>query len=168
MSTQEQHPTRPRPAMRLVRRSVEPVSAGQTKPSAVVARASIRRRRGAVERWSAYMMLIVSFVGTIVALHPGRWRDIFALQFSLYAICGGLLVQGLLTWMQWAYSERRQMAWTARLIDAVCTSWGFGPLVLLLAGITLPDLRAVALFYLTFTVVCLFPAWYPENRLVTE
>ncbi len=166
MSTHEQQPARPRPAMRLARRSGD--GSGQTKESAVVARASIRRRRGAVERWSAYIILLVSFVGTIVALHPGRWLDIFALQFSLYAVCGGILLQGLLTWLQWAYSERWRVAWTARLIDAVCTAWGFGPLILLLAGITLPDLRATVLFYVGFTVVCLFPAWYPENRLVTE
>src|SRR5205085_6420165 len=45
----------------------------RTKESAVVSRARLRKQRGAVERWTAWVVLFVSFLGTVVAL-AGGWE----------------------------------------------------------------------------------------------
>ena len=47
------------------------------KESAIVTRARLRKQRGAIERWTALVVLFVSFLGTIVAL-AGGWPTFLA------------------------------------------------------------------------------------------
>lgn len=138
------------------------------KQSAIVSRAQLARARGPVERTTAWIVLVVSFVGTIVVFHGG-WEPILGLHFSLSAIIGGLLLQGLLTWLQWVYQHNRLLCWGSRVIDAGLTAYGYGPLFIdaLTAYLTargVPESFYVG--WLLIGLVSLAAAWYPEDRLV--
>lgn len=138
------------------------------KQSALWTRAQLARARGPVERATAWIVLVVSFVGTIVALHGG-WAPILALHFSAWAIIGGLLLQGLLTWLQWAYQHNRLLCWGSRIIDATLTAYGYGPLFIMaltayLVSRGIPEFLYVG--WLLIGLVSLGLAWYPESRLV--
>lgn len=138
------------------------------KQSAIVGRAQLERARGPVERVTAWIVLVVSFIGTIVVFHGG-WTPILALHFSIGAILGGALLQGVLTWLQWAYHDNRLLCWGSRIIDAGLTAYGYGPLFIAVITAYLAS-RAVpfALYVGWFIVglVSLAVAWYPEDRLV--
>lgn len=138
------------------------------KQSAIVSRSQLERARGPVERATAWIVLVVSFIGTIAALHGG-WAPILALQFSASAILGGMLLQGLLTWLQWGYQHNRLLCWGSRIVDAGLTAYGYGPLFIatLVAYLTsrgVPAPPYVAWFLVG--LVSLAAAWYPEDRLV--
>jgi hypothetical protein len=140
----------------------------QAKQSAIVSRAQLARARGPVERATAWIVLVVSFIGTIVVFYGG-WSPILELHFSISAILAGFGVQALLTWLQWVYHHNRPLCWGSRIIDASLTAYGYGPLFvvalasyLTLRGVPWPDLVAWVLIGL----VSLGLAWYPESRLV--
>jgi hypothetical protein len=142
------------------------------KESAVISRARLRKQRGAVERWTAWVVLFVSFLGTVVALHGG-WPAFIAslllLRPNVSALLGGLAIQGALTFLEWHYFDRPLIAWTARAFDTAATAVGYGPLVIV--GLTTALLaRAVPnAFYVAWGIiglVSLAVAWYPETRLV--
>lgn len=138
------------------------------KQSAVFGRAQIERARGPVERATAWIILAVSFIGTIVVFHGG-WGPILKLQFSIGAILGGLLLQGVLTWLQWAYHDNRLLCWGSRIVDAGLTAYGYGPLfiVALTAYLTSRGVPfALYVGWFLIGLVSLAVAWYPEDRLV--
>lgn len=149
--------------------SVRSQSTGQSaKQSAIVSRAQLARARGPVERATAWIVLVVSFIGTIVVFHGG-WAPILALQFSASAVLGGILLQGLLTWLQWAYHHNRPLCWGSRVVDAGLTAYGYGPLFIVtlvayLTGRSVPEPLYAA--WLLIGLVSLGLAWYPESRLV--
>jgi len=142
------------------------------KESAVISRARLRQQRGAVERWTALVVLFASFLGTIVAL-AGGWpvfiASLRALTPNWAAILGGLAVQGLLTFLEWHYFDQPIIAWGARVFDTIATAVGYGPLVIV--GLTaLLDTRGVpSSLYVAWFIIglaSLATAWYPESRLV--
>lgn len=140
------------------------------KPSAIVRRATLNHTRSGVERASALMLLLLSFLGTIVAFHGG-WGPVLALHFSLTAILGGILLQGFLTWMEWAYGDRRtSLKYLLPLAaDTGLTVAGFGPLAVpylapFLAARNAPEPIIAA--WLIVALVALALAWYPESRLI--
>lgn len=138
------------------------------KQSAIVSRAQLARARGPVERATAWIVLVVSFIGTIVAFHGG-WAPILALQFSASAVLGGFLLQSLLTWLQWAYHHNRLLCWGSRIIDATLTAYGYGPLFITALTAYLASRGISESFYvgwLLIGLVSLALAWYPESRLV--
>jgi hypothetical protein len=138
------------------------------KSSAIVSRAQIAKARGPVERATAWIVLVVSFVGTIAALYGG-WAPILALQFSASAVLGGLLLQGLLTWLQWAYHHSRVLCWGSRIVDAGLTAYGYGPLFIAALEDYLAARDVPLAFYAAWFLIGLVSlglAWYPESRLV--
>jgi hypothetical protein len=142
------------------------------KESAVVSRAQLRRQRGAVERWTAWVVLFVSFLGTIVAL-SGGWvpflSSLRALHPNWAAVLGGLAIQGLLTFLEWHYFDRRLISWGARIGDAYMTAIGYGPLVVVGLAAALAARGAPAPLYAAWFIIGLVSlgvAWYPESRLV--
>lgn len=146
----------------------QPIGSGRIKESAVISRARLRKQRGAVERWTALVVLFVSFVGTIVALNGG-WPSIIALKIGPAAVLGGLAIQGLLTYFEWHYYDRRAISWGARLVDTAFTAVGYGPLLVppltvYLAGKSVPS--AIYAAWGIAVLVSFLTAWYPESRLV--
>lgn len=138
------------------------------KQSAVISRAQLERGRGRVERLTAYLVLIVSFVGTVVALHGG-WDVILISGLQLRALAGGVLLQLVLTWLQWSYHHIRALCWGSRLVDAAFTAYGYGPLfIVALVGYLVERSIPQPLFvaWSILGLVSLLLAWYPESRLV--
>jgi hypothetical protein len=137
------------------------------KDSAIVNRAKLRRQRGAIERWSALVILFASFLGTIAAM-SGGWPALIAAP-SLTPIIGGLIFQGVLTYLEWHYYDHKPISWAARVFDTGLTAWGYGPLVVLplaaflaARGVSSAEQGAWAII----VIVSFLTAWYPESRLV--
>lgn len=142
------------------------------KQSAVVTRADLRKQRGSVERFMAWLVLLLSFVGSIVALHGG-WPPFIASltdgPLQLGALLGGVIVQVVLTFLEWYYFDRALIAWGARLADTALTALGYGPLVAapLAAWLaTYAASGAAALAWFLIFVLSFAVAWFPESRLV--
>ena len=99
------------------------------KQSAVVDRATLDRQRGAIERYSAFVVLFFSFAGTIAAL-SGGWSALRDAP-QLAPIVAGLALQACLTATQWWYGAGRG-PWRYRLAlcaDSALTALGYGPLI---------------------------------------
>lgn len=154
-------------------RSSAPTSApAKTKDSAIVTRAQLRRQRGAIERGTAWVVLVVSFLGSVAWL-AGGWpvllAGIAAFRPNWSAIIGGLALQGLLTFFQWHYFDRPIVAWAARIADAYTTARGYGPLVLAWLMGLLAARGVTETFWVAWVVIGLVSlgiAYYPESRLV--
>ena len=143
-----------------------------TKDSAVVSRARLQRQRGGVERFTAFLVLFLSFIGSVVALHGG-WTpfltSVVTLKPNWAALLLGIALQLILTYLEWHYFDRPAIAWSARLVDAGTTALGYGPLFIvpLAAALTskaLPQGDIAA--WCIIGIISLLVAWYPENRLV--
>lgn len=142
------------------------------KASAVVGRATLRRQRGSVERATAWIVLFMSFLGTIVAFHGG-WtpliESVVAMQPNIAAWLFGFGLQLLLTFLQWYYYDNRIVAWTARGFDTWFTAVGYGPLFLASLMVFLAGRGIESPLYLAWGIIgiaSLLAAWYPESRLV--
>ena len=148
------------------------VSKGGGKASAVTSRATLKKQRGMIERGAAWLVLLLSFVGSIAVLHGGfapMIASITAGQYNVGALVGGALIQIVLTFLEWYYFDRWAIAWGARLVDTATTALGFGPLFaapltafLLARGAPTPLLIAWGII----SLVSLAIAWFPESRLV--
>lgn len=159
-----------RDARRAERASAPARSSG--KQSAVVTRADLRKQRGSVERFMAWLVLLLSFVGSIVALHGG-WppfiASITAGPLNIGALLGGVIFQVVLTFLEWYYFDRILIAWGARLADTALTALGYGPLIVvpLTAWLaTYAASGAAALAWFLIFVLSFAVAWFPESRLV--
>src|SRR6185295_4270171 len=95
------------------------------KESAIVSRATLRRQRGAIERWTAFIGLFVSFLGTIAAL-SGGWAALIGSP-RVAPIVGGLAAQAFLTFLQRHYHDRPWLSRPSRVVDAALTALGYGP-----------------------------------------
>lgn len=142
------------------------------KHSAVFRRNQLVQSRGQVERGLAVLVLILSCLGTIVALHGG-WTPVLAGQISIAAIVGGAVFQGILTWVQWAYGDRKGgfVYLFSLVIDMSYTIYGFGPLIApwlasVIAARGVPSVEASIGGWAIVALVSLGAAWYPENRLI--
>jgi hypothetical protein len=148
---------------------------------AIISRARLARSRSSVERATALAVLALSFLGSVVAMHGGDWARLAAWPPAWGLIGAGLLLQAVLTWLQWAYGHIPRVAAPARAADAALTAAGFGPLALAgLAGWLAPMLAdrgllahvaggmttATLIAWAILWLVSLLPAWYPESRLV--
>lgn len=165
-------PAPPRPAAPAAEPAPKAPPRGAGKQSAITTRATLQKQRGAIERAMAWLVLLVSFLGSIVALHGG-WPPFIASltvgPLNLGALLGGVLIQLVLTFLEWYYSDRWPIAWGARIVDTATTAIGYGPLFLapLMAmlhdrGLADPTLAAWGII----SLVSLGVAWFPESRLV--
>jgi len=147
-----------------------PSAAG--KASAITSRATLKKQRGAIERATAWIVLLVSFVGSIAVLHGGFAPMIDSLRAGHYnvgALVGGTIIQLVLTFLEWYYFDRFLISWGARVFDTATTALGYGPLflaplaaVLAARGVENALLPAWGIIIL----VSLGIAWFPESRLV--
>ena len=146
----------------------------RSKPSAIFRRASLEHSRTGVERITAWIVLLVSVLGTVMALHGG-WALLWASPKPI-AIVAGVLIQCGLTYVQWAYYHQRTLSWGSRLLDTGLTAIGFGPLLtapltqfFVSVGVTstlqgVPG--AVVAAWGAIALASYGLAWYPESRLV--
>ena len=148
-------------------RSTPIIAADEHKPSAIFSRADLDRARGPIERLSAWTLLLLSVLGTVVCF-SGGWSALFT-RPTLAAVVGGIAVQAALTAVEWIYGSRRRSApyLTALVLDASLTATGYEPLARpwlerALAGTSAPELFATAII----GAVAVLLAAYPESRLV--
>lgn len=150
--------------------------------SGVVSRAALERSRAPIERWTAWGVLFGSALGAVVTFHGGSWAALLA-EPSPGRIVAGILLQLVLTWLQWAYYRVPVIAYPARALDALTTTIGYGPLLhgivsgwLVAGGASaaplLPGLgpwsAAASSTWVLLYLLALVPAWYPESRLVRD
>lgn len=142
------------------------------KESAIVRRSTLRRQRGTIERYTAWIVLFVSVLGTIAAL-AGGWTPLIAsivtLKPNWAAIGGGIGIQALLTYMEWHYYDVFFISWPARTADTIATALGYGPLVVVALAAFLAAKGVPSSGYAAWGVIGLVSfliAWYPESRLV--
>lgn len=150
------------------RHETPPRSTGSHKESAVISRAQLRRQRGKVERYTAWVVLFVSFIASVVAFNGG-WSNVLALKFGIAATLLAVGLQILLTYLEWHYYDKPIISWGARLVDTATTALGFGPLALpaLTAYLSSRAIPAeVIVSWLIIGIASLGVAWYPESRLV--
>lgn len=142
-----------------------------------IARANLRRQRATITWAAAWGVLVLGWLGTIVAANGG-WGPFLALEWTWTGWIGGAAAQLLLTWLQWSCSDIPLLAWTSRAVDALLTALGYGVLVVgsLIAwlvehglpaapiawGLSLAGIAAWGILW----AICLIPAWWPEHRLV--
>ena len=142
------------------------------KGSAIVTRDRLKTQRSGIERTMAWLVLFLSFLGTIAALHGGFGPLIASIstgQFNQAALLGGVLIQLVVTFLEWYYFDRPLIAWGARVVDTAATTIGYGPLflaplavLLYNRGVTSPEPAAWGIIAL----ISLGIAWFPESRLV--
>ena len=137
-----------------------------------MARDTLRKQRGGIERAAAWLVLLVSFAGSMATLHGGfapMIESIASRQYNVGALLGGAIIQIVLTFLEWWYFDRPLIAGGARLVDAATTAIGFGPLFLAPLASFLHD-RGLADPLLPawgiIIVVSFAVAWFPESRLV--
>ena len=142
------------------------------KESAITSRATLRRQRGNIERYSAWLLLLISFLGTIAAL-AGGWPALIARCLAFdppwAAILGGILIQAGLTFLEWWYYDRPLVSYPARIADAVFTALGYGPLVLASIAAALVARGVDSPIWVAWAIVGVASyalAWYPESRLI--
>lgn len=140
------------------------------KESAVILRAQLQRHRGKVERYSAWIVLFVSFVGSVVAFNGG-WLNVAALKISIAGTLAGLILQIALTYLEWHYYDKPAVAWGARSIDTITTAIGYGslllvPLVKYFEGKSVSTEGAILIAWLIIGIASFLVAWFPESRLV--
>lgn len=151
-----------------------------------ISRKSLRRSRTKVERCLAWLILLLGYIGSLIA-SQGGWSNVVALRLQLAPAVGVAILQAVLTYGQWAYDDRPWIARPARGIDAALTLAGWGPLLMgvavamvsgaawaitsaagafdVLLDVPQPAIGAAAILLLTFAAIG--AAWYPEHTLVT-
>ena len=149
-------------------RSVPLAHGREQKSSAIITRRQLDLARGPIERGSAWMLLLLSILGTVVSLHGG-WEPVLTFKLSLSAVVGGVLLQIGLTALEWMYgSQRRHLVYLAALTaDTALTAVGYAPILMpsllrMFAESAAPMLFAHALIA-AFAVAL---AAYPESRMV--
>lgn len=127
-------------------------------------------------RWTSFIVLAASFVGTIVAINgrwPTTWR--FWEQLSVFALVGGVALQCLFTLFQWGFRKHHldPRYLVPFVLDVAATYIGYS--ILLIPGFTaaftrtgLPAPGPVVLAHLGVVLISAFAAYYPEQNLVDD
>jgi len=127
-------------------------------------------------RWTSVLVLVVSFIGAMVALN-GRWpTPIYAVwTLSPIAIVGGLVLQGFCTLAEWANRKRRlDPRYLAPLaLDIGTTYIGFAPLFLptfttALDTAGMPASAAQIGAHVGIILIAVWFAYYPEVTLIKD
>lgn len=159
----------------------QPIKSGKRKPTAIVSGDCAERAANGVIRYTSIIVLVTSFVGTIVAIN-GRWPNTwqfwtagFWSQVSLLALVGGCAIQGLCTLFEWGFRRRRldPRYFVPFLIDMAATYVGFGIILVgpFTTAFTRTNLAApipAILAHLGVLLLSAFAAYYPEQNLVDD
>lgn len=125
-------------------------------------------------RWTSLVVLLVSFIGAIVAINgawPSPWYDVR--QLSPIAVVGGIAIQGFCTLMEWSNRKRRLSPQYIGplLLDLGSTYIGFAPLLapIFIGGLTragLPSTAGAIVAHAGVIMLAIWFAYYPEQNLV--
>ena len=139
--------------------------------TALFSRRRLARQQTAFEQFVAWLLLIISFVGSVL-LGGGveawvRWQP------NLWIAGATLAFQGVLTYVQWIYAERGWRAWqylAAVLVSSGLTAAGYWHLVhpwgvKLLAGWQVPAANAPYFAGGLIIVAALLIDIFPEQTL---
>jgi hypothetical protein len=111
---------------------------------------------------AARFLILVSFIGTVSALH-----------FGLSGIFVGLLLQSMLTFAQYTYRDRRSspIYLVTLALDACLTFIGFYPFVggYLVTTAEMVGLAGIIVIYISYAIIAaiaLLVSWLPPGWLV--
>jgi len=136
--------------------------------AALFSRRRLARQQTGFEQFVAWLLLIISFVGS--ALLDGGGVDAWVRwQPNLWIAGAALALQGVLTYVQWIYAEQGRQSWQyllAVLVSSALTAGGYWQLahpwgVQLLARWQVPSANAPyvagGLIILTALLIDIFP-----------
>jgi hypothetical protein len=140
--------------------------------AALFSRRRLARQQTAFEQFVAWLLLIISFVGSVLLGGGGveawvRWQP------NLWIAGAALAFQGVLTYVQWIYAERGWQAWqylAAVLVSSALTAAGYWQLVhpwgvKLLTGWQVPAANAPYFAGGLIIVAALLIDIFPEQTL---
>jgi hypothetical protein len=140
--------------------------------AALFSRRRLARQQTAFEQFVAWLLLIISFVGSAL-LGGGGVESWVRWQPNLWIAGAALAFQGMLTYVQWIYAEQRWQAWqylAAVLASSGLTTAGYWQLVYpwgakLLTGWQVPAATAPYLAGGLIIVAALLIDIFPEQTL---
>lgn len=144
----------------------------QPRRAALFSRRRLARQQTSFEQFVAWLLLIISFVGSVLLGGGGveawvRWQP------NLWIAGAALAFQGVLTYVQWIYAERGMQAWqyvSAVLVSSALTAGGYWQLahpwgVTLLVGWQVPAANAPSFAGGLIIVAALLIDIFPEQTL---
>jgi len=140
--------------------------------AALFSRKRLARQQTGFEQFVAWLLLIISFVGSLL-LGGGGVSAWVAWRPNLWLAGAALALQGVLTYVQWIYAERGWRAWqylAAVLVSSALTAGGYWQLVHpwgvgLLAGWQVPASNAPYLAGGLIALAALLIDIFPEQTL---
>jgi len=135
-----------------------------------------------VVRWSSILLIVLSFLCTIVAFHGNDW---YALrQPSAARVAAAVALQMWCTGFEWFNRKKKRSPWyiQAFILDTIPSAYAFYGIVGFFAGVLMPQPAAVwlaaldlrftngytAVVWLIAILAAVQLARIPEDRLITE
>jgi hypothetical protein len=147
--------------------------------TAIVDSDTVERVAAHTVRWTSLGVLIVSYIGTTLALNGGVPELPISQLIKLWpwvsplAAAGALVIQGLCTVLEWGYRKHRSdpRYFVPLLFDIGGTYMGYAPLLVALfaAGLARAGMAgALAGFlgHIGVVLLAVLAAYYPEQTLV--
>lgn len=152
------------------------------RSSAFISGKALDRSTPTVVRWSSILLIVLSFLCTIVAFHGNDWHALR--QPSPARLAAAVALQVWCTLFEWFNRKRKFSPWyvQAFILDTIPSAYAFYGIVGFFAGVLMPqpaalwlstlDLRFTngytAVVWLIAILAAVQLARIPEDRLITE
>ena len=151
-------------------------------PTAILSGKRIDSSRPSVVRWSSILLILLSFLGTIVAFHGNDWQALRSP--SMPRLLAAVALQAWCTAFEWYNRKRKRSFWyvQAFVLDVLPSTYAFAGVVSFFLGILIPTAALAVLQALDFHGMNAYTAliWLvaafagvqlariPEDRLIGE
>lgn len=151
-------------------------------PTAILSGKRIDSSRPSVVRWSSILLILLSFLGTIVAFHGNDWQALRSP--SMPRLLAAVALQAWCTAFEWYNRKRKRSFWyvQAFVLDVLPSTYAFAGVVSFFLSILMPiPVRATlqtldfhgmnaytALIWLVAAFAGVQLARIPEDRLIGE
>lgn len=151
-------------------------------PTAILSGKHIDSSRPSVVRWSSILLILLSFLGTIVAFHSNDWQALRSP--SMPRLLAAVALQAWCTAFEWYNRKRKRSFWyvQAFVLDVLPSTYAFAGVVSFFLSILIPTAALAVLEALDFHGMNAYTAliWLvaafagvqlariPEDRLIGE